>query len=105
MIWRKVKESNPRDALLGLVFKTSCAPPRATFRILAGTPRFEPRTSGLESEGLPLAYAPGTSGACDRTRTYEGQSSPLDLQSSAIAAQPHMRKKFQISNSRFQIKK
>lgn len=33
MNWRKVKESNPRDALLGLVFKTSCAPPRATFQI------------------------------------------------------------------------
>lgn len=33
MIWRKVKESNPRDVLLGLVFKTSCAPPRATFQI------------------------------------------------------------------------
>jgi hypothetical protein len=31
MLWRKVKESNPRDAMLGLVFKTSCAPPRTTF--------------------------------------------------------------------------
>lgn len=37
-IWRKVKESNPRDALLGLVFKTSCAPPRATFQIWLGRP-------------------------------------------------------------------
>ena len=70
-IWRKVKESNPRDVLLGLVFKTSCAPPRATFQHLAGTPGFEPRISGLESDGLPLAYAPSTPGACGRTRTYE----------------------------------
>ena len=31
--WRKAKESNPRDAMLGLVFKTSCAPPRTAFRI------------------------------------------------------------------------
>jgi hypothetical protein len=36
--WRKVKESNPRDVLLGLVFKTSCAPPRATFQIWLGRP-------------------------------------------------------------------
>ena len=70
-IWRKVKELNPRDVLLGLVFKTSCAPPRATFQNLAGTPGFEPRISGLESDGLPLAYAPKIPGACGRTRTYE----------------------------------
>ena len=38
---------------------------------LAGTPGFEPRISGLESDGLPLAYAPGSFGACGRTRTYE----------------------------------
>ena len=72
VIWRKAKESNPRDAMLGLVFRTSCAPPRTAFRIdLAGTPGFEPRISGLESDGLPLAYAPRSLGACGRTRTYE----------------------------------
>jgi hypothetical protein len=71
--WRKVEESNPRDALLGLVFKTSCAPSRATFPSLAGTPGFEPGISGLESDGLPLAYAPRIPDACGRTRTYEGQ--------------------------------
>lgn len=59
---------------------------------LAGTPGFEPRISGLESDGLPLTYAPGNFGACGRTRTYEGQSSPPDLQSGAFAAQPHMQK-------------
>ena len=37
-------------------------------------------------------------GACGRTRTHEGQSSPPDLQSGAFAAQPHMRHEFQISN-------
>ena len=58
---------------------------------LAGTPGFEPRISGLESDGLPLAYAPRILGACGRTRTHEGQSSPPDLQSGAFAAQPHMR--------------
>ena len=47
---------------------------RATARHLpnlAGTPGFEPRISGLESDGLPLAYAPKMLGACGRTRTYE----------------------------------
>src|SRR4029079_15843430 len=58
--------------MLGLVFRTSCAPPRTAFQInLAGTPGFEPRISGLESDGLPLAYAPSIPGACGRTRTYE----------------------------------
>src|SRR5215831_6258570 len=50
-----------------------------------------------------LALRPRNLGACGRTRTYEGQLSPLDLQSSAFAAQPHMRSEFQISNSRFQM--
>lgn len=71
MTWRKVKESNPRDVLLGLVFKTSCAPLRATFRILAGTLRFELRTSILETDGLPVSLHPYRIGACGRTRTYE----------------------------------
>ena len=57
----------------------------------------------MESDGLQLAYAPGTFGACGRTRTYEGQSSPLDLQSSAIAAQPHMHDRFEISDLKFEI--
>ena len=47
---------------------------------LAGTPGFEPRISGLESDGLPLAYAPRILGACGRTRTHEGQSSPPDFE-------------------------
>ena len=59
---------------------------------LAGTPGFEPRISGLESDGLPVSLRPKRIlGACGRTRTHEGQSSPPDLQSGAFAAQPHMR--------------
>jgi hypothetical protein len=62
----------PSRLLLGLVFKTSCAPPRATFQVVAGTPGFEPRISGLESDGLPVSLRPNeSSGACGRTRTYE----------------------------------
>jgi hypothetical protein len=62
---------------------------RATARHLpnvAGTPGFEPRISGLESDGLSLAYAPEIARACGRTRTYEGQSSPLDFEGDAFAA-------------------
>ena len=57
MIWRKVKESNPRDVFARPGFQDQL---RATARHLpnlAGTPGFEPRISGLESDGLPLAYA------------------------------------------------
>ena len=79
--------------MLGLVFRTSCAPPRAAFRMkLAGTPGFEPRISSLEADGFAVSLRPRKFGACGRTRTYEGQSSPPDLQSGAFAAQPHMQK-------------
>ena len=62
----------------------------------------------MESDGLPVSLRPKNFGACGRTRTHEGQSSPPDLQSGAFAAQPHMRieisdLKSQISNLRFQI--
>ena len=62
MIWRKGQESN-LQATSAVVFKTTALPVRLPFRKnldceLAGTPGFEPRVSGLESDGLPLAYIP-----------------------------------------------
>src|SRR4029079_15388752 len=88
--------------MLGLVFRTSCAPPRTAFQInLAGTPGFEPRISGLESDGLPLAYAPRTPGACGRTRTYEVTTDARFTVACLCCSATH-EKEFQISNSRFQ---
>ena len=68
---------------------------------MAGAPGFEPRISGLESDGLPLAYVPRSPGACGRTRTYEVvrrlvYSQVLLLLSHTCANE------FQIPNSRFQ---
>ena len=71
-VWRKAKELNPRDALLGLAFKTSCAPPRAAFRInWLGRPDLNREGRVWNPMVCQLAYAPRISGACGRTRTYE----------------------------------
>ena len=78
---------------------------RATARHLpnlAGTPGFEPRIWGLESDGLPLAYAPKISGACGRTRTYEVVGRLISKEG-AFAAQPHMRDRFEISDLTVEI--
>ena len=40
------------------------------------------------------------SGACGRTRTYEGPSGPPDLQSGAFATQPHMQIKIRYVKKR-----
>ena len=56
--WRKVKESNPRGVLLGLVFKTSCAPPRATFQVWLGRPDLNRESRVWNPMVCRLAYAP-----------------------------------------------
>ena len=57
----------PASDKCAVVFGTTALPVRLPFQEilicefeirLAGTPGFEPRISGLESDGLPLAYAP-----------------------------------------------
>src|SRR2546425_8182764 len=95
----------PASDKCAVVFGTTALPVRLPFQEilicefeirLAGTPGFEPRISGLESDGLPVSLRPNRNfGACGRTRTHEGQSSPPDLQSGAFAAQPHMQKSSQ----------
>lgn len=52
--WRKVKDSNPQGWLPGLVFKTSSAPMRATFQVLA---RFINRTA-CHSLSYPMTVLP-----------------------------------------------
>ena len=57
----------PASDKCAVVFGTTALPVRLPFQEilicefeigLAGTPGFEPRISGLESDALPLAYAP-----------------------------------------------
>ena len=54
----------------------------------------------MESDGLPLAYAPRILGACGRTRTYEVVRRLISKEG-AFAAQPHMQ--MEISDLKFQI--
>jgi len=78
---------------------------RATARHLpnvAGTPGFEPRISGLESDGLPVSLRPNKSlvHVVGLAPTKDNQVRLISKEG-AFAAQPHMQ--MEISDLKFQI--
>src|SRR5438132_6159224 len=101
----------PASDKCAVVFKTTALPVRLPFQEIlicefeirmAGTPGFEPRISGFESDGLPLSLRPNKSlvHVVGLAPTKDNQVR-LILQSGAFAAQPHMQ--MEISDLKFQI--
>ena len=96
----------PSRLLLGLVFKTSCAPPRATFQIWLGRPDLNRESRVWNPMVCRLAYAPRKLGACGRTRTHEGQSSPPDFEGGCLCCSAtHAKRNFRSQIPDSKIKK
>ena len=77
--------------MLGLVFRTSCAPPRTAFRMnWLGRPDLNRESRVWNPTVCQLAYAPKLLVHVVGLAPTKSER-PLDFEGDAFAAQPHMR--------------